>query len=138
MPKVALAETLVEWELLIASARKHAEGRPHLAELLDELQKRLDRAKALDIERHALRAKRQQATRDLENARDEGKELAIRTRSTLKAMFGLQHEGLVQFNIRPRRPYGKRKQKDGTGASPRKRAASRKTRRPPDPAEKPN
>jgi chromosome segregation ATPase len=111
MPKVALADTLVDWDLLIRTARKKADSQPELAALLDQLEERLGRVRALDVERLALKAKLLQATQDLKQARDEGKSFALRARSLLKAMLGLSHEGLLEFRVRPRRPYGKRKPK---------------------------
>lgn len=39
----------------------------------------------------------------------EGKDYAIRLRSMLKSALGTQNEALVEFNVRPRRPYGPRK-----------------------------
>lgn len=110
MPKVALADTLVDWDLLIRSARKKANGQPELAAILDQLEEKLDRVRALDVERLALQAKLLQATQDLRTAREEGKGLAMRARDHLKGMMGM-HEGLLEFRIRPRRPYGKRKPK---------------------------
>jgi len=123
MPKVALADTLLDWELLIAAARERFGDRPELKPFLEQLQERLDRARELDRERKSLEARRQQATQDLGEVRDQGKQLAIRTRAILKGLLGSSDEGLTQFKIRPRRPYGKRQ------ASPAKPAPSRKTRR---------
>lgn len=120
MPKEALAETLVDWAMLIGAARLHESRKPELKWMLDELQNRLDRAKALDCERQSLQARKQQATQDLRQVRDEGKDLASRTRNLLKATLGTQNEALMEFNIRPRRPYGKRKAKSEGEAPPRR------------------
>lgn len=109
MPKVALADTLSDWDLLLAAARKHLENKPDLKEVLEALQERLDRANKLESERQSLKARRQRATQDLRQVREEGKDLAIRVRSILKALLGSEDAGLTQFKIRPRRPYGPRK-----------------------------
>lgn len=125
MPKEALAETLVDWARLIGAARLHESRKPELKWMLDELQDKLDQAKALEVERRSLQARKQKATQDLRQVRDEGKDLAIRTRSLLKATFGTQYEGLTQFNIRPRRPYGRRKAKSEGEAPPRRMLPAR-------------
>lgn len=109
MPKVALADTLSDWGLLLAAAREHLENKPELKEVLEALQERLDRANQLEAERESLQARRQKATQDLRQVKDEGKDYASRVRSILKSLLGTQNEGLTQFKIRPRRPYGPRK-----------------------------
>jgi hypothetical protein len=129
MPKVAVADTLVDWDLLIRAARQKAEGNAELAAVLDQLEERLIRAKELDAERRALEARRLKATHDFNQARNEGRELASRARSVLKSMLGLDHEGLREFRILPRRPYGKRKAASEEPSG--KPAAPGKTRRTP-------
>jgi uncharacterized coiled-coil DUF342 family protein len=109
MPKEALADTLVDWDQLIEGASSHGPKRPEIKQLLEALRERRDRAKELDHERQSLQARRQKATQDLRQVREEGKELASRLRSMLKSVLGSQNEALVQFNVRPRRPYGPRK-----------------------------
>lgn len=109
MPKVALADTLMDWDVLIRAARKKVDARPELAAILDQLEERLARVKALDVERQALEARRLQAKQELNQARDEGKDLASRARSLLKSVMKASDERLLEFRVRPRRPYGKRK-----------------------------
>ena len=109
MPKVALADTLVDWDLLIASARKRVAKHPEIMPVLEALERLRDRSKALEAERQSLQARRQVATQELREAREEGKDVAIRLRSMLKSALGTQNEALVEFNVRPRRPYGPRK-----------------------------
>ena len=103
MPKVALADTLWEWESLLAAAAEKGEGIPGLAEQLAELRAALERARALEGLRQRLQAERQQATVDLAALRVEGGDLASRIRGRLVAQFGTHSEGLVQFGIRLRR-----------------------------------
>lgn len=137
MPKEALADTLADWQRLIGAARLHESRKPELKWMLDELQDRLDRAKALDCERASLQARKQKATQDLRHVREEGKDLASRTRSLLKATLGTQNERLTQFNIRPRRPYGRRKAKSDGDAPPRRALPSRPSPRPARSARRP-
>jgi CHASE3 domain sensor protein len=111
MPKVALADTLMDWDLLIRAARKKVDAQPELAAVLDQLEEKLARVKALDVERQALEARRQEAKQELNRARDEGKDLASRARSFLKGVMKPSDERLLEFRVRPRRPYGRRKPK---------------------------
>jgi hypothetical protein len=103
MPKVALADTLREWESLLAAAEEKGAGVPALGGPLEELRATLERTRALAALRVKLQADLQKATQDLEASREEGRLLTIRVRSLLKAAFGLAWEGLVQFGVRPRR-----------------------------------
>ncbi len=109
MPKVALADTLVDWDSLIAAARRRVAKHPEITPVLEELERVRDRSKALRAERQSLQARRQAATQELQQAREEGKDFAIRLRAILKSVLGTQNEALVEFNVRPRRPYGPRK-----------------------------
>ena len=116
MPKVALADTLVDWDSLIAAARRRVAKHPEITPILEALEALRDRSKALEAERQSLQARRQVATQELRQAREEGKDVAIRLRAMMKYLLGTRNEGLVEFNVRPRRPYGPRKK-----GSPRKK-----------------
>lgn len=103
MPKVALAESLVEWESLIANASVHAADDPELGRHLEELRGVLQRAQETEALRARLNAQRQVATRTLAVAKVQGKRLTSRIRSKLKAIHGLDSELLAGFGMRPRR-----------------------------------
>jgi len=111
MPKVALADTLVDWDSLIAAARRRVAKHPEIMPVLEVLESLRDRSKALRAECQSLQARRQAATQELNQAREEGQESARRLRSILKSALGTQNEALVEFNVRPRRPYGPRKKR---------------------------
>jgi chromosome segregation ATPase len=125
MRKVALALTLGRWKELILSGRdKVAETKrkaPDLAALLDELERRHERTGALEVERLRLKAEHQRVTREIREARAEGDEIAIRISNTLKGVFGIQSEALIQFGMRPkprkyRRRSASRRQEAGSGS----------------------
>ena len=116
MPKVALADTLVDWDSLIAAARRQVVKYPEIMPVLEAMERLRDRSKTLEAERQSLQARRQVATQELREAREEGKDVAIRLRAMMKYLLGTRNEGLVEFNIRPRRPYGRRKK----GSPPKK------------------
>lgn len=128
MPKVALADTFIDWDQLIAAARRRVAKNPQIREVLEALERLRDRGKALDHERQSLQARHQRATQELREVKEEGKDLAMRLRAGLKSILGPRSEALVEFNIRPRRPYGPRKKADGSrtsGDNPPKRRRSR-------------
>jgi hypothetical protein len=111
MPKVALADSRMDWDTLLTNANRHAEDLPALAERLDELRAVLEKTGELMSLRDRLTAERQQATRELAEAKEEGKQLAIRIRSLLKAAYGPRSGQLAEFGMKPR--------PSARGASPR-------------------
>jgi hypothetical protein len=103
MPKSSVAEHSLEWSQLLTSVGTNAEDVPYLADLTAELERVLESITALETERLALTARRQQITRDLENLKNRGRILAARVRSGLKTKYGFGSEKLTEFGIRPRR-----------------------------------
>jgi hypothetical protein len=103
MPKVAIAETFRDWDKLLTAAAELAASVPGLAKHLAALTLLNQRVRELEALRIRLQAERQRATQDLHAAREEGKVAAMQVRLALKAAFGHADEGLVAFNIRPRR-----------------------------------
>jgi len=103
MPKVAIADTFSDWDKLLIAAAEHAETVPGLKPRLAALTAVNEKARALEALRLRLKAERQVATQDLHATREEGKELAMAIRTLFKSSFGADFEGLVAFNIRPRR-----------------------------------
>ncbi len=116
MPKVALADTLQDWEGLLAAATEKGTGVPGLEDRLAELRSALERARNLDARRQRLQAESQQATQDLTATRQDGEDLTIAIRGMLLAAFGPAWKGLVQFGIRPRS--GRRRSPPARKASP--------------------
>ena len=114
MRKVALAATLLAWTKLIFSGRRQVAEVPTIGPLLDALEERLARAKALDNERARLQAEQQRITRELRETRAEGDELMTRARSLLRSTFGRQSARLVEHDMRPRpRRYRRAVDEDG-------------------------
>jgi hypothetical protein len=103
MPKIALADTLLEWEKLLMAATETGPHVPGLPERLAELRAALERARELEALRARLQAERQQATDDLVTTRRQGDDLASAIRNKVMAHFGPRWEGLVQFGVRPLR-----------------------------------
>lgn len=101
MPKVALADSTTDWETLLTNASRHADL-PGLGERLGELHTVLERARELDSRRARLAGERQQATQELAAAKEEGKRLASRIRSQLKAVYGPTNGRLTEFGMKAR------------------------------------
>lgn len=102
MPKVSLAETFTDWDQLLRAAMPYGDVKDlkvHLA----KLQTALQRLQELEALRKELQAKQQQATQEMGEVREAGKLAAMEIRSVLKGAFGHSSEGLVRFNMRPRR-----------------------------------
>ena len=102
MPKVALSETLIDWNSLIVNAGRHEADDPELAKQLEALRGVLDKAREAAALQQRLDAERQITTRTLLNAKAQGKDLAARIRFKLKAMYGATSPLLHTFGIRPR------------------------------------
>jgi hypothetical protein len=105
MPKISLADTIMDWEKLIQNASQHADL-PGFGERLAELRTLLERAREIEARRARLDAERQTATRELAATKQQGKALTSRIRSELKAVYGITSDRLVAFGMRPR-PLGR-------------------------------
>jgi DNA anti-recombination protein RmuC len=102
MPKIALADLLVEWKRLLQAAAPFADQKG-LSTHLQKLKAAIEQFEELEALRAELQARRQRATQELEQVKTNGKDAAMETRQLLKAIFGVKSERLVQFQIRPRR-----------------------------------
>ncbi|HZF13846.1 MAG TPA: hypothetical protein VFE33_34060 [Thermoanaerobaculia bacterium] len=101
MPKVALADTLFDWESLLVAATEKGAGVPGLEVHLAKLRAAIAQGRELDALRQRLQAERQKATQDLAATRLDGDDLAIRIRELLVATFGPRAEELKQFGVQP-------------------------------------
>ena len=108
MPKVALADLKLDWGQLLTAAEPYRDTKK-LKDELALLQSAYARLQELSALRDELQAKRQQATQEMDEVKDEGKVAASRVRSVLQGIFGVENERLVQFGIAPRRPRRRRR-----------------------------
>jgi CHASE3 domain sensor protein len=111
MPKVALADLKLDWGQLLAAAEPYRDDEK-LKDEIAMLQSAHDRLQELSALRDELQAKRQRATQEMGEVKDQGKDAAIRVRSVLQGMLGPKNERLVQYGIAPRRP--RRRQSSST------------------------
>ncbi|HEX9941022.1 MAG TPA: hypothetical protein VGG03_03320 [Thermoanaerobaculia bacterium] len=109
MSKIALADTLDEWDSLLTALDSDEElKKPHLLELRDEFAAKIQMTKFLAHEQQALAGRRQAVTQQLRITRSQGQDLAVKVRGALKVHFGHRWEGLVRFRIRPIRRRSRR------------------------------
>src|SRR5262245_10681346 len=115
MPKNALADTLDEWESLLAGIDAQAANLddPYIRELRDALAALIQATKELAHEKAHLEARRQAVTQQLRITRRETEDLVVKIRSTLRGRYGHTNEGLVRFRIRPKRRRSPEEQEKG-------------------------
>ena len=104
MPKVALADTLREWDSLLAAVESLEEEMPALPRHVEQLREIAEEVRRIAALRRKLAAELQVATQELRERRQEGAYAVCSIRSLLKAHFGPRSVGLVLFGIRLRRP----------------------------------
>jgi hypothetical protein len=102
MPKVALADSLTDWETLIANGSVHEGDDPVLAQNLAALREVLDHAKETQAQRMRLQAEHQIASSVLAQDKEQGKELAMRVRCSLRAIYSAKGPRLAEFGMKAR------------------------------------
>lgn len=120
MPKVALADSLDDWDKLIANAGELFEGIPDMEDLVIELRKVLARTRELAALRDHLDGQRQLTTRQIKESQVEGDELARRIRYNVKGVHGRTSPRLLGYGVKPR-PTGRDDEPEEPSLPPRTR-----------------
>ena len=115
MPKQAHSDETSEWDHLSTTVDVNKADLACMEPKRRQLATARDVAKAAMIRQDAFKAQVQQATRDLEKAMSEGRELATRLRNGIRTQYGLRGEKLAEFGLKPRRKPQKVKQKAKPG-----------------------
>jgi hypothetical protein len=102
MPKVAIAESLSDWEGLITSASKASLADALLGENVEELRTLLKQAKKLHVRRQRLEGERQATAQALAETTEQAKTIASQIRSKLKGAYGPTSSQLIRFGMKPR------------------------------------
>ncbi len=102
MPKAAIADSLSDWEGLLASAGSLSLDDALLGENLEELRALLEQAKELHAQGMRLEGERRAAARALAETTGQAKTLAGRIRSKLKGVYGHTSGQLIRFGVKPR------------------------------------
>jgi hypothetical protein len=102
MPKIALADSLEDWDKLITNAGALFEDIPDMEDLVLELREVLLRTRELAALRDHLESQQQLTTRQIKESQKEGDELARRIRYNVKAVHGRTSQRLVGYGVKPR------------------------------------
>jgi hypothetical protein len=104
MPKIALADTMQEWQSLFTGLGENpALDTPALRALREELRLMIEATWELAAEQSSLQGRRQAITQQLRMTRDQGDDLVIKIRASITSVLGHSNEALVRFGIRPTR-----------------------------------
>jgi hypothetical protein len=98
------AEKFSRWGVTVVNVREHLEELPHVAPDLEEMERKLIRARELEGLQESLRGQAREITAELIKLAREGEKLRSRLRSHLVAKFGATSETMVKFGFRPLRP----------------------------------
>ncbi|HTG33987.1 MAG TPA: hypothetical protein VLB76_13740 [Thermoanaerobaculia bacterium] len=102
MPRTRIAETVGDWAALNeAVTPETTAGSPPLQQAHARLQDFLEEVRRLQAEQAEHQARKQEATRRIEELLEEGRRLASYIRRALKVKLGIRSEGLVRFGIQP-------------------------------------
>lgn len=102
MPKTALADTLMEWDSMLAALdQPEIASQPHMRQLREELQAMIETTRTMVDEQASLEARRRALTQRLRITRGHGQDLMVKIRSAVRAQLGHRNEGLVRFRVRP-------------------------------------
>jgi uncharacterized protein YigA (DUF484 family) len=119
MPKVALADTLQEWYSIFTGLGENPVlDTPALRQLREELRLMIEATQELAAEQDALQARRQAVTQQLRITREQGDDLIIKLRDSIRSVLGHSNAALVRFGIRPTRRRARTKEVHA-GALPR-------------------
>jgi hypothetical protein len=117
MPNQTFSEETTDWGQLAVTVDVNKADLAHLEVQRARLAVVGDGAKAAKIRQEAFKAQFQQATRDLEGFRAEGRDLATRLRNGIRTQYGTKAEKLAEFGMKPRRK-AQKKAKPGPVAQP--------------------
>jgi phage shock protein A len=119
MPRKTTDETIADWEELARTVDQEIRDTdPSIANAYNDLAKYLAEINKLIDERSFHEARKQEATRSIQELLVKGLPAATMVRSGLKMRFGRDSEQLVRFGIRPFRGQkpGKKKRKKPNAA----------------------
>lgn len=103
MATVTQGDFLNACDKLLAAATANA-GQPAVEELRLQLEKDTNGAREAQARRNLHKSLAQQASRDLDERLDSGRESYSRLRHVLIGLFGADAEKLVEFGLQPFRP----------------------------------
>ncbi len=125
MPRTRIPITLGDWKVLTETVTPETrQGRAYLEHAHAKLEGFLAEVIRLTAERDDHQAKKQEATRRINQIVDEGRRLASTLRQALKEELGPESEELARFGIQPFRGRKSRKPKSSSAKKPAETAAA--------------
>ncbi len=103
MPKTSFANLMGTGEHLLVTIQANSADLAQLEETRVQLAATMDVAKAASVRQDTAKALVQQATRDLEKAMADTRELVTRLRNGIRTKYGLRSEKMTEFGMQPRR-----------------------------------
>lgn len=95
------AEKFSRWGVTTVNVREHLEELPHVAPDLEEMERKLTRARELEGLQEELRGRAREITAELKQLASDGEKLRARLRAHLAAKFGATSQTMVKFGFRP-------------------------------------
>jgi len=115
MPRTNIAHTLGELEKLVQSVNpEDRAGVPAIGPAYEKLQRYVERIHELVTVRDFHEARKQEATREIQELLELSRKAATVVRVGLKEDIGNTNEALLRFSIQPLRPKRRRKTADET------------------------
>ena len=112
MPRETFSSLMGTGDHLVVTIQANSADLAHLEEARVQLLNLMEGAKAASVRQDTVRALFLQATRDLEKAMVDTREVITRLRNGLRNQYGLRSEKLAEFGMQPRRaPARKAKQR---------------------------
>jgi hypothetical protein len=125
MPRIRIPITLGDWKVLTETVTPETrQGRAYLEHAHAKLEGFLAEVLRLTTERADHQAKKQEATRRINEIVDEGRRLASSLRQALKEELGPESEELARYGIQPFRGGKSRKPKSLPTKKPAETAAA--------------
>ena len=92
-----------DWQRLISKILANLPQLSHLEPFLNKLTAVLAQAVEVNKQQDAMRAAKQEASRDMRKLASEGQRLTTILRATLKEHYGIREEKLAEFGLQPYR-----------------------------------
>lgn len=103
MPRETFAETVEAWGRFVRQVNESGIEMPGTGSAKDDLEAMYNRAHQLIVERRALDAAKQAATRELQEILEKGRMKHTLLRRSLKVNLGFDNETLTAYGIQPSR-----------------------------------
>jgi hypothetical protein len=100
MPNKSFADLITEWEKLLTTVVANKDDLAHVEAFRQQLEQEVTGAKAANIRQLAAQAEAQQASRDLDDFRMRGRDMANRIATGIKSKYGMRSEKLKEFDIK--------------------------------------